>query len=82
VVLLLFKTGPSAESSSDGTIATRLFFSRGAGKGEVLTVPKGIAAIGVGEVGVWVLCEGRGSCAGCGEASFGVSCGETGVGVA
>ena len=49
VVLLLLKTGPSAESSSssEGTITTPLFFSRGASKGEVLTMAKGIAAIGI-----------------------------------
>jgi len=55
VVLLLLKTGPSVESSSEGMITTPLFFSRGAGKGEVLTVAKGIATIGMGEVGIEVL---------------------------
>ena len=84
VVLLLLKTGPSAESSSssEGTITTPLFFSRGASKGEVLTMAKGIAAIGIWEVGSGVLWEGRGFCVVCGDAGCGFGSGEAGVGVA
>jgi len=59
-----------------------LFFSRGAGGGEALSVAKGIVAMGVGEVGTGVVCGGRGSGTGCEEAGFGVVCGEAGVGVA
>ena len=57
VVLLLLKTGPSAESSSssEGTITTPLPLTRGAGEGEVLIAAKGIAAIGSGEVGIGVV---------------------------
>jgi len=57
IILLVLKTGPSTESSfsSEGTITTPLFFSRGAGKGEVLTVAKGITAMGFGEVWIGVV---------------------------
>ena len=53
----LLKTGTSMVSSSsfEAMSTTPLFFSRGAGGGEALTVAKGIAAIGVGKAGVaWV----------------------------
>ena len=58
VVLLLLKTGPSTESSSslDGMSTTPLFFSRGAGEGEALSVARGIAAIGVGESRAGAVC--------------------------
>jgi len=53
VVLLLLKTGPSAESSSsEGTMTTPLPLVWGAG--EVLTTDKRVAAIGRGELGVGV----------------------------
>jgi len=53
LVLLLFKTCPSPESSSSEGV-TRTFFplSRGAGVRSAAT-SSGIAAIGGGELGVW-----------------------------
>ena len=58
LVLLLLKAGPSTKSSSssEGMSTTPLFFSRGAGEGEALSVARGIAAIGVGEVGTGAIC--------------------------
>jgi len=61
---------------------THLFFSRGAGGGEALSVAKGIATIGTGEVGAGAVCGEVGAGTMCGEARLGVVCGEAGVGVA
>jgi len=60
---------------------TPLFFSRGAGGGEALSVAKGIAAIGAGEVGTGAVCDEAGAGVECGEAGDGVACGKAGVGV-
>ena len=49
----LLKARPStmSSSSSEPMSTTPLFFSRGAGGGEALTIAKGTAAMGTGEVG-------------------------------
>ena len=74
MVFLLFKAGPSTESSSSSEVmsTTPLFFSKGAGGGEALIVAKGTAAIGAGEVGSSTVCR---------EAGVGIAGGEAGVGV-
>jgi len=59
-----------------------LFFSKRAGGGEALSVARGIAVIGAGEMGACAVCGRVGSGTRCGEARFGVVCGEAGVGVA
>jgi len=52
-----------SSSSSEAMSTTPLFFSKGAGGGEALTVARGTAAMGTGEVGAGVAC---------GEAGVGV----------
>ena len=62
VVFLLLKTCPSSvsSSSSEGTTTTPLPLSRGAGVVAVSTMARGTAAMGGGELGVWVAFgEGR-----------------------
>ena len=58
MVLPLLKAGPSmvSSSSSEAMSTTPLFFSRGAGGGEALTVARGTTAIGTEEVGAGVAC--------------------------
>ena len=57
VALCLLKTGPSmvSSSSSEAMSTNPLFFSRGAGGGEALTVARGTATIGAGEAGAGVV---------------------------
>jgi len=61
---------------------TPLFFSRAVGGGEALSVAKGIAAMGAGEVGAGALCGRVGSGTRYGEAGVGVLCEEAGIRVA
>ena len=70
LVLLLLKTCPSPEpSSSEGTMRTPLPLSRGAGV-EVLAIASGTAAIGCGELGVWMVWGELVVWAVCGEAGL------------